>query len=191
MKDFITVPISYEYLMSGLFGKLNYHGHVGALITKYWKRDILKINKYIKKTIRLNVQSDQIHLNAMLKICDELEKQTKDSKTINGVNAAFVELYTTLIFLLLGNIPDHWNRRSPYADRFWLVNGHRSLEYHQTNLQKTYLIINAVDIRKIVKINLDDYEDMHQAFYRGAKGDADRFIAWFKNTYPEKYCEIF
>lgn len=30
-KDFIYLPISSEYMMSFLFGKWNYHGHVGGI----------------------------------------------------------------------------------------------------------------------------------------------------------------
>jgi hypothetical protein len=47
--DLMYVPISFEYLLSNLFGKLQYHGYVGAVSSKIWKRDIGKIAKYIRK----------------------------------------------------------------------------------------------------------------------------------------------
>ncbi len=72
--DFVCVPLSFEYLMSALFGKDNYHGYVGTVERSVWKKDLRKIVKYIKKSIELSVDADQFHKNRLLSICLGLEK---------------------------------------------------------------------------------------------------------------------
>ena len=178
--------------MSALFGKLNYHGYVGGVSKATWKKDLRKVTKYIKKSIELSANTDSHHKSELLDACDRLEKELKESSTINQINAATIEKLIRLVFLLLGNIPDHWRRRSPWADRFWELDGHRTLSYTQSDEQKTYLIINnLVDIRKRYAITVEDYEDFHAVFYRRFKGKASEFLGWFKKSYPETYCQIF
>ena len=190
-KEFIYVPISVEYLMSALFGKLNYHAYVGGVGRATWKKDLRKVAKYIKKSIELNPNTDAHHKSELLQTCDRLEKKVKEASTIDQINVATIEKLIRVVFLLLGNMPDHWRRRSPYADRFWELDGHRTLGYTQTDEQKAYLIINLVDIGKRYDIRVKGYEDLHDVFYRRFKGKASEFLGWFKKSYPETYCQIF
>jgi len=53
--DYINISLSFEHMMSYLFGEKNYHGHVGWLKKSEWKKDLLKIIKYIKKAMEINV----------------------------------------------------------------------------------------------------------------------------------------
>jgi len=177
--------------MSTLFGDLNYKGYVGAVSKARWKRDLRKVTKYIKKSIKLNVDADAHHKSELLETCEHLEQELKEASTIDQVNTASIKNLIRIVFLLLGNMPDHWRRRSPYSDRFWELNGHRTLTYTQSEEQKAYLIINLVDIRKRYAVKLDDYEDLHAVFYRRFIGKASEFVSWFKKSYPETYCQIF
>ena len=177
--------------MSALFGELNYHGYVGGVSKATWKKDLRKVTKYIKKSIELNANTDSHHKSELLETCDRLEKELKESSTINQINAATIEKLICLVFLLLGNIPNHRRKRSPYADRFWELDGHRTLSYTQSDEQKAYLIINLVDINKRYAITVEDYKDLQAVFYKRFKGKASKFLGWFKKSYPEIYCQIF
>jgi hypothetical protein len=190
-EEFMYVPISVEYLLSALFGKLNYHGYVGAVSKSKWQKDLTKVATYLKKSIEFNVHTDTIHRARLLRSCDDLVEKLKKTKTINDINAVTIECLTRLAFLLLGNMPDHWRRRAPYQDRFWRLDGHRSIQYHQTTEQKAYLLIHLVDIKKEFDISIKDYRDLHDAFYRGFKSKAHPFLLWFKHEYPKIYCEVF
>jgi hypothetical protein len=190
-QESMHVPISVEYLFSALFGKLNYHGYVGSVSVSTWRKDLLKTANYVRKSVEINVQTDVFHRNQLLKTCDDLANRLREARTLSAINAAAIECQTRLIFLLLGNMPDHWRRRAPYAPKFWELDGHRSLQYHQTAKQKAYLLINLVDIRQLVSIELKDYADLHEAFYRGFKSDADAFLDWFKKEHPSAYCSVF
>ena len=137
--NLITVPLSYEYFFSHLFGKANYHGHVGALNITAWKKDLRKLVKYIRKSIVINAHTDQLHKDRILQLCDSLDNDIKNASSINEASVSVIQKYTKLIFLLLGNSPDHWNRKAPYHDRFWKLNGHRTLTYTQTDEQKSLM----------------------------------------------------
>lgn len=190
-EDWTYVPISIEYLMSELFGKLQYHGYVGAVSRSTWKKDLLKVAKYIKRAVLLNVETDAIHRKKVLATCDALLQDLGAASTINAANAAVIEHLIRLVFLLLGNMPDHWRRRSPYSDSFWKLNGHRTLHYSQSVEQKVATLINAVDIQKRVEVPLEEHPNLHEAFYLGFKGNSSEFLTWFKNKYPAAYCEVF
>jgi len=189
-QEYVHVPITYEYMMSHLFGKHNYHGHVGGLSKTAWKKDLRKINKYIKKSVDINLNSDAYHKGMLAYLCDCLDQKISDAKSLNEVNVSFVETYTRLIFTLLGNFPNHWNRKAPYAERFWELDGHRTSAFVQTDEQKAALVLNLVDIKKAISVELKDFENMHEAFSK-CKSDASLFIKWLKKNHPEIYCEIF
>ncbi len=189
-KDNVYVPLSYEYMMSHLFGKHHYHGHVGSHSKSSWKKDLRKINKYIEKSININVQTDSYHKGMLLYLCDCLDEKVSKAKSINEINVSFVETYVRLIFTLLGNFPDHWRRKAPYADRFWELDGHRSLSFSQTDEQKAALVINLVDIKKAINVELEGHENMHEAFW-ACNSNPTKFINWLKAEHPRVYCEIF
>ena len=87
--DYIKVLLSFEHMMSNLFGEKNYHGHVGWVKKSEWKKDLLKIIKYIKKTIEINIESDRYHENKLRKLLD-LEKRIKKHKDINDINIEII-----------------------------------------------------------------------------------------------------
>jgi len=189
-KESVCVPITYEYMMSHLFGKQNYHGHVGTLTKSSWKKDLRKINKYIKKSIDVNVLTASYHKGMLIYLCECLDEKISKSKTLNDINVGFVETYVRLIFSLLGNFPDHWRSKAPYADRFWELDGHRTINFSQTDEQKAALVINLVDIKQAINVELKDHENMHEVFW-ACGSNPTKFIQWLKAEHPRVYCEIF
>ncbi|MEJ2566811.1 MAG: hypothetical protein P8141_12785 [Gammaproteobacteria bacterium] len=62
--------------------------------------------------------------------------------------------------------------------------------YTQTDEQKAALVINLVDIKKSINVELNDHKNMHEAYWACDSNPA-KFIAWLKEEYPKVYCEIF
>ncbi len=129
--------------------------------------------------------------NLLIKECDRFEEKMGKVKNINGMSVAFVESYTRLIYQLLGNFPHHWDRKAPWADKFWDLSGHRTLNYHHSDEQKAALIVNAIDISKYIELKAKGFKNMNEAFYRGNKGNPSKFVDWFKDNYPREYCKLF
>jgi len=189
-KDPIYAPLSYEYMMSMLFGIARYHGYAGTHTPADWKRDLRKLCKALRKAIRINIESDANHKNRLLSLCDRLDDDLAKAKTIDLMNVSYIETLTRVAFTLMGTFPNHWNRKAPHADRFWNLGGHRKLSYSQTDVQKAHLVVSLVDVQKLVHVELREHKDMDEAF-RSVNYDPSRFIAWLKKEHPETYCEIF
>jgi len=192
LKDaYIKIPLSFEHLMSILFGEKNYHGHVGWVKKSEYKKDLLKIIKYIKKTIEVNIESDRYHQNKLKSLLD-LEKRIKKYKNINDINIEIIEIFTIVIFELIGNLPGHLHCKHPYGDNYWKLGGFRKIIYLQSDSQKVNLIIYIVDVIKKYKIDIPTkYYNLSEFYSFKFKSNPVVFLDWFKSEYPEFYCEIF
>ena len=192
LKDaYIKIPLSFEHLMSILFGEKNYHGHVGWVKKSEYKKDLLKIIKYIKKTIEVNIESDRYHQNKLKSLLD-LEKRIKKYKDINDINIEIIEIFTIVIFELIGNLPGHLHCKHPYGDNYWKLGGFRKIIYLQSDSQKVNLIIYIVDVIKKYKIDIPTkYYNLSELYSFKFKSNPVVFLDWFKSEYPEFYCEIF
>jgi len=192
LKDaYIKIPLPFEHLMSILFGEKNYHGHVGWVKKSEYKKDLLKIIKYIKKTIEVNIESDRYHQNKLKSLLD-LEKRIKKYKDINDINIEIIEIFTIVIFELIGNLPGHLHCKHPYGDNYWKLGGFRKIIYLQSDSQKVNLIIYIVDVIKKYKIDIPTkYYNLSELYSFKFKSNPVVFLDWFKSEYPEFYCEIF
>jgi len=192
LKDaYIKIPLPFEHLMSILFGEKNYHGHVGWVKKSEYKKDLLKIIKYIKKTIEVNIESDRYHQNKLKSLLD-LEKRIKKYKDINDINIEIIEIFTIVIFELIGNLPGHLHCKHPYRDNYWKLGGFRKIIYLQSDSQKVNLIIYIVDVIKKYKIDIPTkYYNLSELYSFKFKSNPVAFLDWFKSEYPEFYCEIF
>lgn len=189
--DYIKISLSFEHMMSYLFGEKNYHGHVGWVKKSEWKKDLLKIIKYIKKTIEVNIESDRYHQNKLKSLLD-LEKRIKKYKDINDINIEIIEIFTIVIFELIGNLPGHLHCKHPYGDNYWKLGGFRKIIYLQSDSQKANLIIYIVDVIKKYKIDIPTkYYNLSELYSFKFKSNPVVFLDWFKSEYPEFYCEIF
>ncbi|MHA1381465.1 MAG: hypothetical protein ACTSRG_24115 [Candidatus Helarchaeota archaeon] len=193
LKDnYIKISLSFEHMMSYLFGEKNYHGHVGWIKKSEWKKDLLKIIKYIKKTMKINIASDQYHKNKLSNLLNGLEERIKRNKKINDINVEMIEIFTIFIFELIGHFPDHLQCEQPYRDNFWKLDGFRKINYLQTDLQKANLIIYIVDVLKKYKITIPTkYYSLGELYSFKFKSNPVIFLNWFRSEYPEFYCEIF
>lgn len=189
--DCIKIPLSFEHTMSYLFGEKNYHGHVGWVKKSEWKKDLLKIIKYIKKTIKINIESDRYHENKFRNLLN-LEERIKKHKEINDINIEIIEIFTIVIFELIGHFPEHLHWKHPYRDNFWKLDGFRKIVYLQSDLQKANLIIYIVDVIKKYKIIIPtEYLCLGELYSFKFKSNPVMFLDWFKSEYPKFYCEIF
>lgn len=189
--DYIKIPLSFEHTMSCLFGEKNYHGHVGWVKKSEWKKDLLKIIKYIKKTIKINIESDRYHENKLRNLLN-LEERIKKHKEINDTNIEIIEIFTIVIFELIGHSPEHLHWKHPYRDNFWKLDGFRKIIYLQSDLQKANLIIYIVDVIKKYKITIPTkYYSLSELYLSKFKSNPVMFLDWFKSEYPEFYCKIF
>ena len=190
-KDTVNVPISFEYLLSSLFGKRRYHGFVGLHTFKIWKKHIIKLIGAIQKSITVNVDStDELNKKTLIRICERAIGEIKRAKRIENINMAMIECLTRLVFELMGGIPDHWDYKAVNRSEHWKLDHYRKLTYTQTTKQKACLILSLAD-KQPYGSQLPSYRDLGQKLWRDFRGNANEFVQWFKQNYPAVYTDVF
>lgn len=186
-----NVPISVEYLFSALFGKVPYHGYVGTVSVTTWKKDLAKTGRWIKRAIELNARTDSFHRSELLETCDRMISNVEGAKSATEANMKVIESLVRVVFMLLGDMPDNWNQKSPYRNSFWRLDAHRSRQFSQSPVQKVRLLIDLVDRRQRVKLDLGEYGSLREAYADRSGGNPEQFLDWFKSEHPAAYCEVF
>lgn len=190
MAEEINIPISFEYLMSSLFGKQNYHGHCGFRPLSTWKKEQIKLIKTIRRAVKINVNSDVYHRNQISRYCDLALEKVKEAKTKDAVNTAMIEYSMKIIFALLGNFPDNWDKRGTSNPQAWKLNRFRKLVYASTLDNKANLILTIAEKGKYSGRLPSERELFMKRAFEFA-GDSEKFVNWFKDSYPEIYSDIF
>ncbi len=182
--DPVYAPMSFEYLMSSLFGMQFYHGFVGYLRLTIWKKELIKILKAVKRAIDLNIDTDEFHRNELISRCDFGMRKLRESKYKDELDANMIESLIRIVFLLLGEMPENARRRSTSNPKCWKLDRARKITYVQTLQQKTWLILHLAR-KKCEKA--PDYDELWEKLCVEYRGDHRRFIKWYKDTYPDKY----
>lgn len=179
----VYVPMSFEYLMSSLFGQQFYHGYVGYLRLKRWKKDLIKILKTVRKTIEINIDTDEFHKNELCSKCDLGIRKLKESKYKDQLDVNMVESLTRIVFMLIGDMPENSRKKSTANPKCWKLDQARKITYVQTLHQRVWLIMHRARIRGEKNPDYDELWEKHFEY----RGDKRRFIEWYKEAYPDKY----
>ena len=93
-----TIPIDFEYLLSHLFGKQNYHAVTGTNNVKFLKNSYKRIFTSIKKSIELNVISaDQVLVDELFIVCDNALDELKRKANAEVINIKMSSYFRVLI----------------------------------------------------------------------------------------------
>lgn len=191
MKDkSISIPIEYEYLLSFLFGKSNYHAITGTQDIKFLKKTFTNIFKSITRSINLNIYScDQTQKNELLSICDNALADIKKPANSEILNIRMITNLTKIVFLLIGQVPNNWEKRKTNFNKEWKLDKYRNINYTSNYQQMTFLIldnyktysksINGLSIKKL-------WDKLNYEFHN----DYFKFINWFKNNHFDIYKKI-
>jgi len=185
-----TIPIDFEYLLSHLFGKQNYHAITGTSNIKLLKDSYIKIFKSIRRSIELNIISvDQVLIEDLNDICDSALLELKKKYPAELVNIKMSIYLTKIIFLLLGSFPQNWNKRKTNFNKEWILNRYRSINYTSNFQQQTFLILDNYkkysNPQKHPKVE-ELWNKLNYAF----RNDYFKFIKWFKENFFDIYKKI-
>ncbi len=184
------IPIDFEYLLSHLFGKQNYHAVTGTSNTKFLKESYTKIFKSIKRSIDLNIiTSDQVLLEELSNICDNALLQLKQKNTAELINIKMSTYLTKLVFILIGSFPKNWSKRKTNFNKEWILNRYRSICYTSTFQQKCFLILDNYK-KHANKTAYPKVEDLWNKLNYDFRNDYFKFVKWFKENYFDIYKKV-
>ena len=186
------VPLTFEYLLSFLFGKRTYHGFVAEHKISNWKKHMLKVTNGIRKAIIVNLDNcDEFHRKELLGLCERAEKEIKKAKRKDEVNSILIEFLIKMVFELMG-LPENWHRKVVNRLEDWRLNKYRKLVYTQTAQQKANLMLYLARRYKTrYKGRLPEETDLCKMLRHEFKGDSRKFVEWFRNKCKNIYLDIF
>jgi hypothetical protein len=180
--DEIDIPLSFEYLMSHLFGKRRYHQFAGTKRAAEWRAHLVRIFKALGMASRLSVHGDDSHRRELERLCSQAIDRLGQERRTEQLTVAAVEYLTKIAFALVGEFPDHWHGKAAGQSRNWRLNDQRTLVYVRTTEQRVRQIF-LLTRRDTYRKRLDRFT-MHQQYDRLGK-DPLRFLEWFRTEYPD------
>ncbi len=189
MKNDVYIPIEFEHFLSELFGQTSHHGSVGIHSLSDWKKELIKIIRTIRRAIKINIDTDDFHRDDMVRRCDLAIENIKKSTTGDEVNSTMISFSVRLNFMLMGDLPNNWDKKSISHNSSLTLNSCRNIAYMKNNEQKANLIMslpNKWDYRDRVPNHLELWLKRFREF----NGDTEKFLNWFKLNYTEVYLEL-
>lgn len=186
-KDLVTIPIEVEYFFSFMFGKQSTHGLAGHYSIGEWNRLCKRLMEHLEKYIAANVETDRAHLRMIKQRLDSMEKALTP-RARHSREPLLLRALSELILLLLGDMPDHWDKKTVNRPEYYRLDHRRRLQYYQSRQQKINLILFACRNYQETRLN-DDENKQIRIQARKLKG-AD-FLDWFRVNHRETYGKIF
>jgi hypothetical protein len=213
IEDEMPSTIDFEYLLSNIMGKQRWHGFAGHHDLKTWKSAVEKLFESINKHITYNVEAtDNLHKKELILESERALEDISEARVVHHVNEAAIIRLTNLVFLLMGNIPYNWEKKTLNRAKHYKLDEFRKVSYSQTNDQKINLFLLLMTerpyINKYKKSNyFIDYMktlefdnerlciDWSKAALRRKyndeyRGDSFKFLEWLKLEFNDIYKDI-
>lgn len=181
----VDLSIPFESFLMRLFGVRMEHKH-GRKDEKTWKAYLSKIIGAIDKSIHNSLSSDGFHVFRLESHISRIKEALKSKEV---VDPEIILHLSSIIFELLGRVPDHRgrtvvNRRDDYTLRYL-----RTLQYTQSKYQRVATILAASKWKPYS--DMHKYDDLEDKYFIDCAHDPDAFIIWYKKRYPDGYLRLF
>ena len=188
-KETYYISVEFEHLLTFLFGRRNYHGFAGEHDLKSLKLHFAKVFNAIQKSIQLNVNSDILHKEDLINLCKTSKSSINSAHNISHLNLISFEYLTKIVFQLMGQMPNNWEKGSTSHPKSWTLAKYRSIVSTATYEQKANLIIDATYRSKFNQI--PKRTELLKLLNIKFKNNYQSFVEWFREEYPVTYSQIF
>ena len=187
----IYIPIEVEHFLSIVLGKRSTHGLTGFHQRSIWIKTLKRLFKHFQKSVEANFLSDTLHEHQLHNSLVKLKGSIKPGASEVEITAILFEL----CFLLLGNIPDHWRKKTINRPEYFVLDRFRTLHYSQSPKQKAELIIKTYIEPELTRNdkrgeNAESIWLKYLRFHNKQHRHAE-FVSWFKENYKNQYEELF
>lgn len=185
-----TIPNEFEYLLSHLFGKKNYHAITGTSNIKILQNSYTKIFRSIKRSIELNiVTADQVLIEDLFNICENALLELKQQCNAELINIKMSTYLIKIVFLLLGSLPKNWDKQKTNFNKEWILNRYRTINYSNNYEQQCFLILDNYKSHSNLKKH-PKVEELWVKLNYEFRNDYFKFVKWFKENYFDIYTKI-
>lgn len=181
----VVVSIAMEDMLRFVLGRGYDHCHSRSFSRAEWKRVVAKLVSKLEIAISKNVETDGIH---RLSIRYQLERAKDALKARPTAEPQLSVALICLCFELMGDLPDNRKVNKTQETNFEL-HRHRSVYYLQQPRQKAKLILHTANWEQFKKRY--KASDIESKWYCDYDQDPQKFLDWYKATYPDVYAELF
>jgi hypothetical protein len=177
-----------EALLSFICGKHSMHSVAGSLAAdgKDWKKHSRKLLHHLEQYISANLITDRAHREDIHNTINQI-KQGVDLRT-QVREPYLVAFLVKLCLLLLGKMPNHWNKKAVNHHEHFLLDQYRSLHYSQSYKQRAALILDA--LRKQGQAEFGN--EAHRKYSQARNTERyHEFVEWYQQVNPSKYAKLF
>lgn len=187
----VGISIHAEYFFSFLQGKRGTHGLAGWHGIVSWRRLCRRLIEHLERYVRANVVTDRIHHAALEEAIEGLRRAVDAPE--GERESELVTSFAYLCLLLLGDKPDHWERRgSVNRPEYYLLSQHRSVHYSQTPAQIARMIwTQCVYPKWMANRESAELKKLDSTYWSHRRRHRDaEFVAWFRRLYPQEYLKL-
>ncbi len=181
-----------EHFLSFLFGKESTHGLANGLLDEgTWRRYRRKVLSELRRYIDTNVVStdalQQQRIDIALKKIEEAEGIGQPLLR----EQAFVTGLVELCLVLLGAMPDHWERRVVNKAHHRRLDRQRTLMYAQSPEQRAHLIFDACQNGFLPGMDRHAESEIWDRYWAAVRQkDPAGFVRWFRTTHSESFASL-
>jgi hypothetical protein len=188
----VSIPLEVEWFLASMFGGHSTRGAVGYNKGREWKKWCKRLSAHLRKYVEANLVTNREHRQAIECALEYIEKsvgkpeEEREPRMVSGL--------TSLVLLLLGNSPQHYQRRRIVSrPSHFKLNRHRSLRYCQSAEQRSLLIYSTLAKRALER-NGDQREAQRweRLLMRCCRRNQFlEFVESFRKERRQEYFELF
>lgn len=190
--DLRKTQLEFSFLIQQLYGNKDYvsikSSHDLQLIKKYYLKILQSIRLAIKETITV---IDSGHKRNLFQTLDRFEKDIKSSDSFEEIDVMMVTFQSTLIFLLLGLLPERWRSKNVVNKKEnWKLDFYRQIQFVQNVEQRKNLIFSAIQGK--YKDRFIDWGDFVSNVYSKECNNKPEILEeWIKTNHPDIFTDLF
>lgn len=174
--------------LARLFGSTSKEARSEKRSIAEWRKTLKSVLGEMRRYIRDNVDTDYLHLSMLLRSLEAAERSLEEDNFWPG----YVEAITRVIFLLLGDYPDHGKRKSGRKkEDYYALDRYRSVQWVQTTDQRLRTLLSAGPLRfpQLTKPPREALQEFRRDF--GHEPGYREFLDWYRKVYAQDYTAIF
>jgi hypothetical protein len=185
--DYVVIPLFIEHLISNICGSSYGHGLVGGKTIKYWREICAKLVKHLERYIDVNLDTDKLHRRRIEFQIAQLQ-EALNKKVHLEREPRLIGAFLTICLLLLGDTPNHYNKKTVNRPEYFRLKGFRTVLYHQTPFQKVALVLKEAENGAIEGVKPDEARHFRR---QAQKLGSRKFLNWLQTEHPKAYQNLF
>lgn len=187
----VEIPLEVEHFLSLMFGKWSTHGLCGGMTEADWRTWCRKMIRSLGKYVSANVVTDAHHRERIQRTLARM------SEAVDSPNRE-PELVSALVgmcLLLLGGMPDHWEKKKVNRPEHYNLDAHRTVHYCQSPQQKARLIFDKCIWPRVLEARGEPEEEVQalwDLYITACRSKSyAKFVEEFRKAHPEEFLRLF